>query len=142
MAKYLPENTSTLEEFITAGRSTSISYDVLSYKELLSNGTEISILNVVDDYLDEIQEFQSTVILTEPQYFKYKMKPKLLCHDVYGNAELYYIILLLNRVADVKEFNFKKVKMLKIDYMNALVSAIYNAEKKRIDSYNSSHGTY
>ena len=48
---YLPENTYTLEEFIKAGRSVTISYDALSFKEVLSNGTEISILNVVNDQM-------------------------------------------------------------------------------------------
>lgn len=142
MASYLPENTYTLEAFIAAGRSITISYDSLSYKERLSNGTEISILNVINDYMTEFRDLESTVLLDEKQYRKYRFKPKLLCRDVYGNPELYYIILLLNRIIDVKEFDFKKVKMLKVDYMNILLSHIYNAEKKDIDAYNTDHDTY
>ena len=142
MASYKPEDAVTLEEFIAAGANITISYDRLSYKEKLSNGTEISILNVINDYLPEIKAMSSWVKLTKEQYWKYKFKPKLLCHDVYGNPELYYIILLLNRIIDVKEFDFKKVKMLKVDYMNILLSHIYNAEKKDIDAYNTDHDTY
>lgn len=138
---YLPENTYTLEEFIKAGRSVTISYDALSFKEVLSNGTEISILNVVNDYLDDIRQYQVTVLLDDKQYEKYRFKPKLLCHDVYGNPELYYIILLMNYTADVKEFDFKKIKMLNTTAMNTLMSYIYNAEKSQIDRYNTDHNT-
>ena len=138
---YLPENTYTLEEFIKAGRSVTISYDALSFKEVLSNGTEISILNVVNDFLDDIRQYQVTVLLDDKQYEKYRFKPKLLCHDVYGNPELYYIILLMNYTADVKEFDFKKIKMLNTTAMNTLMSYIYNAEKSQIDKYNTDHNT-
>lgn len=141
MTKYLPENTYTLEGFIAAGRSITISYDSLSYKERLSNGTEISILNVINDYLPELKELESTVLLDEAQYRKYRFKPKLLCRDVYGNPELYYIILLLNRIIDVKEFDFKKVKMIRVDALNTVLSYIYNAEKDDIKAYNSAHDT-
>lgn len=141
MAKYLPENTYTLEGFIAAGRSITISYDSLSYKERLSNGTEISILNVINDYLPELRELESTVLLDEEQYRKYRFKPKLLCHDVYGNPELYYIILLLNRIIDVKDFDLKKVKMIRVDALNTVLSHIYNAEKNDISAYNSAHDT-
>lgn len=138
---YLPENTYTLEEFIKAGRSVTISYDALSFKEVLSNGTEISILNVVNDYLEDIKQYQVTVLLDDKQYEKYRFKPKLLCHDVYGNPELYYIILLMNSTADVKEFDFKKIKMLNTTAMDTLMSYIYNAEKSQIDRYNTDHNT-
>ena len=141
MNTYLPENTYTLEGFIQAGRSVTISFDKLSYKERLSNGTEISILNVIDDYMEELKRLAVNVQLDKNQYVKYRFKPKLLCHDVYGNPELYYIILLLNRVIDVKDFNFKKLKMVQIDTLNRFLSAVFNAEKKDIAMYNTEKGT-
>lgn len=141
MATYTPKNTHTLESFIRAGRSVTISYDSLSFKERLSNGTEISILNVINDYLDDFINLASYVQLTDEQYKKYRFKPKLLCNDIYGNPELYYIIMLINRVIDVKDFDFKRLRMMKIDVFNALLSEIYNSEKKTINEYNSSKGT-
>ena len=141
MATYLPENTYTLEEFIRAGRSVTISYDTMSFKERLSNGTEISILNVINDYMDELKRLAVNVQFDKNQYFKYRFKPKLLCHDVYGNPELYYIILLLNRVIDVKDFDFKQLKMIQVATLNRFLSTVYNAEKADILSYNSEKGT-
>ena len=49
-----PSESYTMEQFISLGRKVSLTYDRYSFKELLSNGTEISILNVVNDYMLEI----------------------------------------------------------------------------------------
>jgi len=141
MATYLPENTYTLEEFIKAGRAVTISYDRLSFKERLTNGTEISILNVVNDYMPELKRASVSVQLDKDQYAKYRFKPKLLCHDIYGNPELYYIILLLNGIIDVKDFDQSVLRMLPINAMNSLLSVIYNAERSDIGVYNSEKGT-
>ena len=48
-----------------------------------------------------------------------------------------FIILLINDMADVKEFTKSKLKMLKKEHMATLASLIYNAEKSSIDAYNS-----
>ena len=136
-----PSNSYTVEQFIALGRGVSITYDAFSYKEILSNGTESSVLNVINDYLTEINDYVVEVHLDNDEYRKYRYKPKLLCNDIYGNPELYYIILLLNGMIDVKEFTLTTVKMLRKDDMNTILSAIYNAERKYIDNYNTSHGT-
>lgn len=136
-----PSNSYTVEQFISLGRGVSVTYDIFSYKELLSNGTEISVLNVINDYMDEIKESIVVVYLDDDEYRKYKYKPKLLCNDIYGNPELYYIILLLNGIIDVKEFDMQYVNMLRKDDMDSFLSAIYNAEKKYIEDYNDQHGT-
>lgn len=136
-----PSNSYTVEEFIRLGRGVSITYDIFSYKELLSNGTEISVLNVINDYMTEINDYVVTVYLDESECRKYRYKPKLLCNDIYGNPELYYIIMLLNGIIDVKEFDMQYVKMLKKNDMDSILSAIYNAEKKYIEEYNTDHGT-
>ena len=132
----LPQDTTTIEEFIESGRNISISYPTLSFTDTLSNGTQISVLNVINDYLPEIKAACSNVRLTNEQQFTYFYKPKLLCYDMYGNPELYFIILLLNDMADVKEFTKPVIKMPKKEHMSMILSDIYNTEKSRIDSYN------
>lgn len=132
----LPQDTTTIEEFIESGSGVTISYPVLSFREMLSNGTWVSVLNVITDYLPEIRNACVNVELTTEQQWQYLYKPKLLCYDTYGNPELYYIILLINDMADVKEFSKPVIKMLQKSYMNQILTIIYNAEKKVIDSYN------
>ena len=136
-----PSNSYTVEQFIALGRGVSITYDAFSYKEILSNGTESSVLNVINDYLTEINDYVVEVHLDNDEYRKYRYKPKLLCNDIYGNPELYFIILLINDMADVKEFNKRTFKMLSRDNMSLLTSYIYNAEYRAIDAYNTQYSS-
>lgn len=133
----LPQNTITIEEFIESGKSVTITYPDLSFIDVMSNGTRVSVLNVVNDYIAELTAACDYVELSKDEQFTYFYKPKLLCYDLYGNPELYFIILLLNDMADVKEFTKPRLKMLKKSYMNTLLSYIYNSEKAAIDAYNS-----
>lgn len=140
MATFKTTTTYTLNQFIQAGRMTTVSYNRFSYREAISNGTIVSILNVINDYIDEIKESAVNVELDTAQYRKYRMKPKLLCYDVYGNTEVYWVILLLNGMIDVKEFDMKVLKMLRVDDMETLLTNIYNAEYKWMNQYNTEYG--
>lgn len=132
----LPKNTTTIEEFIEAGRGTKLAYFDLSFADKLSNGNWISVLNVVNDYMDELRNASPTVELTVEEQVKYYYKPKLLCSDVYGTPEIYFLILLINDMADVKEFTKPHIKMLRTDHLNEILSSIYNAERAAINKYN------
>lgn len=140
MTTFKTSTTYTLDQFIQAGRMTTVSYNRFSYREAISNGTIVSILNVINDYMDEIQENAVNVELNREQYRKYRMKPKLLCFDVYGNTEVYWVIMLMNGIIDVKEFDMKVLKMLRVDDMETLLTNIYNAEYKWMNQYNTEYG--
>lgn len=132
----LPQETSTIEEFIESGSGVTITYPTLSFTDMLSNGTWVSVHNVINDYIEELRNACINVELNTEQQFKYFYKPKLLCHDMYGNPELYFIILLINDMADVKEFTKPVIKMLRKSHMSEVLTLIYNAEKKAIEAYN------
>lgn len=135
----LPNKTTTIQELIASSSNTTLSYKSFSFMERLSDNSVISVHDVVSDYITELRNASVTIKLTDEQYRKYVYKPKLLCNDIYGNPELYFIILLLNDIADVKEFNKTKFLMLTKDSMSLLASYIYNSESKAIGQYNTSH---
>ena len=141
MTKSNIETTYTLADFIASGKMNTVDYDQFSYKDLVSNGTEVSILNVVNDYMREIKDVAVKVELSTQEYLKYRYKPKLLCRDVYGNGEVYYVIMLLNGRIDVKDFDVHELLMLRKADMNTLLTQIYNAEYKWMQEYNTEHGT-
>lgn len=132
----LPQDTTTIEEFAESGSGVTITYSNLSFEDMVSNGTIVSVYNVISDYLDELREASVAVELTYEQQFMYMYKPKLLCYDMYGNPELYFILLLINDMADVKEFNKPIIKMPRKADMSHLLTLIYNAEKRSIADYN------
>lgn len=140
MAAFKPDTTYTVDQFIEAGRMTTVSYDRFSYKEQLSNGTIVSILNTIDDYMEEIEESIVNVELSREQYLKYRFKPKLLCFDIYGNGEVYWLIMRLNGIIDVKDFDFKVLKMLRVEDLESIFTSIYNAEYKWMNQYNTTYG--
>lgn len=132
----LPQKTTTIEEFIESGNGVTLTYFNLSFLDMVSNGTWVAIRNTVSDYMDELRNAAVNVELTYEQQLAYFYKPKLLCYDVYGNPELYFIILLMNDMADVKEFTKPIIKMLKKEHMSELMGYIYNAEIAAMKTYN------
>lgn len=132
----LPKDTTTLEALIKAGKTVTATYEHFSFLERCSNKTIISIHNVIWDYIDELKEISVMVKLTDEQMQRYKYRPKLLCYDIYGNQEIYFVIMALNNIADVTEFDRNNVRMLRKDHMELFISRIYNAESKAISAYN------
>lgn len=126
------ERTTTIKDFINSAPSNSITYESTSFLEKFSNLTMVS-YNIFNDYIDEILDMAVTVTLSDQEYNKYLYRPKLLAYDVYGSTEVYFIIMILNNICNVKEFNFKKIKMLSVEDLQSVISAIYNADKYRLD---------
>lgn len=133
----LPQLTTTIEDFIESGNGVTISYFNLSFTDKASNGTMVTVRNTVSDYIEELKNAAVNVELTREQQQTYFYKPKLLCYDIYGNPELYFIILLMNDMADVKEFTKPVIKMLKKEHISELMGYIYNAESIAMKTYNS-----
>lgn len=131
-----PAETYTIEDFISSGTEVTISYNNLSYLEVLQNSTSSPIYNVINDYIDNLKDLSFKVELSDSQYNKYIYKPKLLCENIYGNGEIYFIILLLNNIADVKQFNRKIILLPSKSTLQTFLSFIYNTEKDLIDQYN------
>lgn len=136
-----PAKTHTLEEFVSTGKeSTSLDY----YKTSILAGDSIvhySINNIVYDYIDELKELSQTVTLSDKMYSKYKYDGVfLLAYALYGNRELAFIILLLNGVYDSKQFNKRKIKLVKKEVLMNFLNEVYNAEKEYIKFNRSSMG--
>ena len=108
----------------------------LSFTDI-HNGIEYDTYNVFSDYLDEIRdEYCLPVVLTDDQLIRYMYRPKLLCWDIYGNTELAFMILLINDMCNIKQFNRKKILMPRKDNMALIIKYIFNANKDVLSSYN------
>lgn len=123
-----PEKTYTIEEFIDSYNSTDINYESTSLIQNLSGYTVIS-YNIFNDYIDELNDLAVYVTLTDEEYNKYLYRPKILAYDLYGSTELFFLILILNNICNVKEFDFKRLKLLKVEDLQQFISSVYNSEK-------------
>lgn len=126
----------TIEEFIANGSNTVLSYDKLSFKEKFDD-IVYPMKNILDDYIKELKEKAVVVTLSNKELIRYKWRPKVLAYDLYGNGELDFVILALNNICNIKDFDKKEIKLLRINELEEFITSIYNAEKENIDIYNS-----
>ena len=131
-------NTSfTLDQFADSKSSNDISYYSMSLLEKdPSTNIEYDVFNVISDYMNELKQLSHPVTLSETEYYTYRFKPKLLAKYLYGNTELYFIILWLNDMWSVKDFNLRTIKLIKNTELSEALSKINASEKSFIKAYN------
>lgn len=125
-----PDKTSTVEEFINAGISDEMTYNNFSilFRSSQQDNIILSANNIIYDYMDEIKPYIVNVSLSEEEYIKYRYKPKLFAYDIYGSTELFFIVMAVNGIYDIKDFNRRNIKALYKKQLFELLNQIYNAE--------------
>ena len=133
-----PNKTFTVEEFITFKDDTTVSYNNLSFRERYDN-ISFPIKNIIDDYFEELMELTQEVTMNEKEFIKYRYRPRLLANDVYENPDLDFLILAINNICNMKEFDSKTIKLIKVDDLKEFLTVVFNANKNDIDVYNSEY---
>lgn len=138
------EETYTVEDFIELGKD----MDDIQYSKFailsrasspdVSNPILYAEHNVIYDYEEEFKKVSLDVEMTNEELNKYIYKPKLLSYDLYGSTELYFVILFINGIYDIKDFNKRNIKLLRKDTMKEILEAIFNAEQDYIHTNRSS----
>lgn len=134
-----PRYTSTLEDFVVAGDDSTLTYHSLSMIET-SNNIEFPLFNVIEDYTDDLIAASEEISISDEQKYQYMYRPKLLADYLYGNGELYFIILLINGICNIKEFSLEtnKLRLIRKDRLTQILRSIYKSERPQIDKYNES----
>ena len=134
-----PALTHNLSEFLMAGRAEHVTkYGDASFLERDNNILYV-VKNVIEDYIPDLKEMALKVVLDDDEYLKYQYNPKRLAYDVYGATELYYIILMLNNIGGVIEFNAKELLLMKKQELFNAIASIMLTEGKDIRKYNQMH---
>ena len=65
----------------------------------------------------------------------------MLSYDLYGSTSFFYVILRLNNLCNIHDFDIssKKLKLLPKTIMSKVVSLIYSDNKNAIDAFNNYH---
>ena len=139
------EETYTVEDFIELGKDIDdIQYYKFTILAKASSDVTNPILyaehNVIYDYEEEFKKLALNVEMTDTEFNKYKYKPKLLAYDLYGSTEFFFVILFLNGMYSIKDFNKRNLKLIRKSTMAELLTAIYNAERNYISSNRSAIG--
>lgn len=134
---------SSIQEFITMKPANNSDFHAYAYymKSSSQGSLEIPFRNLITtDYLDDFKKEAYKITLTAEEFRKYKYKPKLLAHDIYGNSEFHYIILAINGLYSIKDFTKKTIYLIPKKELLRLLEYVYASNKQYIDSYNYSHG--
>lgn len=131
-----PRYTTSLEDFASSGESTTITYHKMSFVEKIGS-IEFPLFNVIDDYIDDLIAVSEETELSAALQHEYKYRPKLMADKLYGNGELYYILLLINGICNIKEFTLEgKIRLIKKDILLGYLQNIYRSEKNQIEEFN------
>lgn len=129
------EDVATIEETIENGNEITLSYiNTAILRKLQMDGTDDSIdvpdSNVCYDYLRELLAVADKIELSDDEYAKYKYRPDILSYDLYGTTTYEFILLAINKIISPKYFTKKKIYVIDSEYIEEVLTDIYNAEQE------------
>lgn len=139
MATRQPAEATTYEDFISRGNNIEEKYELFNfYNRSDIEGLTRPVYNILHDYKKEIMDYVVEVKLTDEQIDKYMYNPKKLAYDYYNRTDLYFFILFINDMSNVKEFSLDngKIKMIRYNDLVRLLSDIIASEGKLLKIYN------
>lgn len=109
------ERCNYIKDFEKYNALTPITHDKLHLKSSLNTRpNEILVLNstsLYNKYANEISSILHEVELTDYEYITYRFQPKLFCYHYYGTTELWSLLLKVNNMMSVAQFDKKKIVM-------------------------------
>lgn len=130
-----------LDSFIQSKPTSFIDYQSESFVEE-RGWIQLPIQNIFTvDYFPELLALSKRVVLSADEIVKYRYKPKLLSYDIYNTTELYYLILRLNNLYNIKDFTIAKgyLNLVPSETLAEALTIINRNEKQNISKYNSRH---
>lgn len=109
MAKGLSTVTK-LSDFGSYAKSLDISHGKLHLKSKLNFSDDNIIVNstaLTNKYWDYIINATYKITLTDEEFIEYRYQPKKYCYRVFGTTELWSLLLKVNNMISVAEFNTK-----------------------------------
>lgn len=128
-----PALTYTLSDFIAMKDIDTSTYRNFSILEKYDN-IEFVDHNLLDDYIDILEDVCVDCELTDEEYNKYKYAPDMLAYDVYGSTQLDFLIMAANGIIDPKEFDNSVIKLPKVAIAKEFLTEVMTANTEYIDN--------
>ena len=120
----LYNNKSTIQAVIASGLDNRMTARELSIKEVLTNSAGekfvINMFNLFEKYYELLTDNSIIVVLSDEEYKRYRFNPRLLSKDLYGTPELHYMLLRLNHMYSVVEFDLTEIRVFNRDVVSML----------------------
>ena len=115
---------STIQAVIASGLDNRMTNRELSLKEVLTNSAGemfvVNMFNLFEKYYELLIDNSIIVVLSDAEYKKYRFNPKKLSEDLYGTKELHYMLLRLNHMYSVIEFDLTEVRVFNRNIVSLL----------------------
>lgn len=125
----------TLDSWISAFREEQVSVDTTVFKYAISDGTRVRVFpdeSILGKYSNELEELLTRITLTKEEYQIYEYNPHSFAYHLYGNANLWFLILYANELHSVTEFTINPIKVYNPAVIR-LLNRIILTEQGRID---------
>lgn len=141
-----PQLTYTLNQFIDLKDVDRIVYRRYSVMQRSLTNEEMvyCIDNILYTYMEEMKQKRKLVSVTETERIKYAYKPKLLSYDIYGSTEVFFVLLAMNGMCNMKQFTLEEKQFFALTPQDCaqFMSDIYNAEYQYLKLNRTSLGIY
>lgn len=135
------ESCSTITELIEVGKRQEFTNDKLYYqtridKSRLNKNLDASIVisynSILDDNFDIIMSHTKKFHLTDKEMVKYKYQPHKLCYDIYGTIEIVPLVLRINAMTSLLDFDKQDILLFEKSIFTILneLSIIYEQDLK------------
>lgn len=114
---------SNITELIKLGKDQDISHKKLFFKSKIKSFDRFIIVNnqsIINKYIDFLKKIIVEYEMTDDEFDKYKYQPKRFCLDIYGSMELWSLLLSINNMSTLLEFNRPKIKAFTQDIFDVL----------------------
>lgn len=128
------KGTMTIQDQIARGNALKISTPALNYQKVLASSGDKLVINfesILTDYRYFLEKHVQVIDLDDKLYQKYRFRPKTLSYDLYGTIEYASLLLSLNNIVSVSEFDLHKVKIYDND-VKSFLNEVLNKEKAKI----------
>lgn len=134
MISYNTTNESMVTKEIKYGKLNSLNLDNLNYRVNYLNEIIIPINDILrQKYRGIILQNCVRVELTDELLEAYKYQPKKMSLDLYGNIDLWHLILWVNNMTSVTQFNRKNLILFRRDRIS-LINKIIEREKVSLEN--------
>ena len=136
------KDTSTIEDTVTEGKQiefTDYNMSLLRSIDTEDGRIEYPYMNIIEDFGTELKNMCIKYTMTDEEYRRYRYRPDLFCHDMYGKSDYEFVLLLVNGINVEKDFNKKTIRYIDPDQIDIVLSFIRNAEE---ELFNMNRDTY
>ena len=122
--------TKTVDLFVEKSKKNSIQFQNSSYF-MEVNGQILEDMNIFRDrYYPQLMAYSSEYTISDEQFYQVKYKPKYLSAILYGTVDYWYILLVINKMFSIMDFNRKKIKILTSDGVNYVKNVLMKEESE------------